>query len=50
MSVATIGIDIAKTVFQVHGVDASSQVVLRRRLGRSELIADSGSSRPGIPT
>lgn len=38
MSVATIGIDIAKTVFQVHGVDASGQVVLRRRLGRSELI------------
>ena len=38
MSVTTIGIDIAKTVIQVHGVDASGQVVLRRRLGRTQLI------------
>ena len=33
-SISTIGLDIAKSVFQVHGVDAAGQVVLRRRLKR----------------
>jgi hypothetical protein len=33
-SIATIGLDIAKSVFQVHGVDAAGQVVLRRQLKR----------------
>ena len=33
-SVTTIGLDIAKSVFQVHGVDATGQVVIRRRLKR----------------
>ncbi len=31
-AVTTIGLDIAKLVFQVHGVDATGQVVVRRRL------------------
>jgi hypothetical protein len=31
-SVATIGLDIAKPVFYVHGVDAAGQVVVRQRL------------------
>lgn len=35
--VATVGIDLAKSVFQVHGVDATGQVVLRRKLRRSEI-------------
>jgi transposase len=35
--VTTIGLDIAKSVFQVHGVDAEGQVVLRRRLTRAQL-------------
>ena len=39
MSVVTIGLDLAKSVFQVHGVDAAGYAVLRRRLGRSELAA-----------
>lgn len=39
MPVATIGLDLAKAVFQVHGVDDAGQTVLRRRLGRSELLA-----------
>ncbi len=30
----TIGLDIAKSVFQVHGVDAAGQVVIRRQLKR----------------
>ena len=32
--VATIGLDIAKSVFQVHGVDASGKVIVQRRLTR----------------
>ena len=31
-TVTTIGFDIAKSVFQVHGVDAAGQVVIRRQL------------------
>jgi transposase len=30
-SISTIGLDIAKSVFQVHGIDAAGQVVLRRQ-------------------
>ena len=33
-TVTTIGLDIAKSVFQVHGVDAAGQVVVRRQLKR----------------
>ena len=33
-TVTTIGLDIAKSVFQVHGVDAEGNVVLRRQLKR----------------
>ena len=33
-SITTIGLDIAKSVFQVHGVDANGQVVMRRQLKR----------------
>jgi len=33
----TIGIDLAKNVFQVHGVGAGGQVVLRRKLRRAHL-------------
>jgi hypothetical protein len=32
-TVTTIGLDIAKSVFQVHGVDAAGQVVIRRSGG-----------------
>jgi transposase len=33
-TITTIGLDIAKSVFQVHGVDADGQVVVRRQLKR----------------
>jgi transposase len=36
--IITIGLDLAKTVFQVHGVDATGAAVLRRRLRRSEVL------------
>ena len=38
-SISTIGLDIAKSVFQVHGVDAAGQAVLRRQLRRRHVLA-----------
>jgi transposase len=38
-AVKTIGLDIAKSVFQVHGVDADGQVVIRRKLKRRYVLA-----------
>lgn len=37
MTIIRIGLDTAKHVFQVHGVDENEQPVMRRRLGRSEV-------------
>ena len=39
MQVTTIGLDIAKNVFQVHGIDAREKVVVRRQLRRGQVIA-----------
>ena len=39
MDITTIGFDIAKGVFQVHGVDGAGEVVLRRRLSRGQVLA-----------
>jgi transposase len=36
--ISTIGLDIAKHVFQVHGIDDSGAVVVRRRLRRSDIL------------
>ncbi len=36
--VVTIGLDIAKSVFQVHGIDAAGAVVLRRQVRRAHLL------------
>ncbi len=33
-AITTIGLDIAKSVFQVHGIDAEGKVVIRRQLKR----------------
>ena len=39
-SITTIGLDIAKSVFQVHSVDAAAgQVVMRRQLKRRQVMA-----------
>lgn len=46
MKVITLGLDIAKRVFQAHGVDAAGRAVLRRKLGRSE-VADFFRALPG---
>ena len=36
--VTTIGVDIAKNVFQVHGIDAAGEVVIRRKLRRGQVL------------
>jgi transposase len=36
--VSTIGLDIAKSVFQIHGVDADGTVVIRKRISRSKVL------------
>ena len=47
--VTTIGFDIAKSVFQVHGVNAADQPVIRRQLQRRQVIAffEKVASMPG---
>jgi transposase len=37
--VSTIGLDIAKSVFQIHGVDIDGAVVIRKRITRAKLLA-----------
>jgi len=46
MEVTTIGLDLAKHVFQVHGVDASGSVVLKRRLRRREVLTFFAALKP----
>jgi transposase len=38
MEITTIGLDLAKSVFQVHGVDATGQVVVRKSLRRAQML------------
>jgi len=38
-AIVTIGLDIAKSVFQVHGVDRNGAVVVRRRLPRGKVLS-----------
>ena len=38
-AITTIGLDIAKSVFQVHGVDGAGRVVIRRQLKRRYILA-----------
>jgi hypothetical protein len=39
MQVATIGLDLAKHVFQIHRIDAAEKVVVRKQLRRSQVMA-----------
>jgi error-prone DNA polymerase len=39
MSISMIGLDTAKTVFQIHGVDETGRAEIRRKLRRNDLIA-----------
>ncbi len=44
--VITIGVDLAKNVFQVHGVDAEGSVVVRRQLKRGQMLPFFKKQRP----
>jgi transposase len=53
MNITTVGIDLAKATFSLHGVDAVGQVLLRRTIKRSqlrELIAKLRACRIGLET
>ena len=39
LAITTVGLDIAKPVFQVHGIDARGSVVVRRQLKRRYVLA-----------
>ena len=45
MQISTLGIDIAKNVFQVHGVDAAKKVVLKKQLRRGQMLSLLASCR-----
>jgi nitroreductase family protein len=47
--ITTIGLDLAKHVFQVHGIDAQGTTVLRKRLRREFLWRRPPSCPPGLP-
>ncbi len=36
--IITVGLDLAKNVFQVHGADAAGRAVLRKKLRRSQVL------------
>ncbi|HEX9073514.1 MAG TPA: IS110 family transposase [Pseudolabrys sp.] len=44
--VSTIGLDIAKSVFQVHGVDDTGAVVIRKRISRAKVLEFFGGLSP----
>lgn len=48
MQVTTIGLDLAKNLFQVHGVDAEGATVIRKRLGRSSLLSFFSKLPPSV--
>ncbi len=39
MKITTVGVDLAKTVFQIHGVDDRGRAVLRKQLKRTEMLS-----------
>lgn len=45
MKIATVGIDLAKTVFQVHGVNEHGKTVLRKQL-KGDRVAASFANMP----
>lgn len=48
MNATTIGLDIAKTVFQVHGVDRADKTVLRKQLKRARVLAFFANLPPAV--
>ena len=48
MNVTTVGLDLAKNVFQVHGIDSSGKVIIRRSLRRRQMLPFFGKLEPCI--
>ena len=48
MKAITIGLDIAKSVFQVHGEDATGKIILQKRLRRSQVLAFFAGLKPAL--
>jgi len=46
MKITTIGVDLAKNVFQVHGVDERGKAVLKKQLKRDQMAVVRPRSRP----
>ncbi|PTR12066.1 hypothetical protein C8J28_12525 [Cereibacter azotoformans] len=46
--ITTVGLDLAKNVFQVHGVDAEGAVVVRRQVKRAQVLLFFSRLRPCI--
>lgn len=38
MTITTLGIDLAKNIFQLHGVDSNGRAVVRKKLRRKDLM------------
>ena len=45
MQISTIGLDLAKNVFQVHGVDAAGKTVITKQLRRGQVLMFSQNCR-----
>ncbi len=45
-NIVTIGIDIAKNVFQLHGIDAAGKILLRKVVKRAEFLCFMGRISP----
>lgn len=48
MDITRIGIDLAKSVFQIHGVDRMGKVIARKQLRRNQMLAYFGKLKPAL--
>lgn len=48
MDVTRIGIDLAKNVFQLHGVDCAGKAILRKQLRRNQMLTYFGKLKPAL--
>jgi len=48
LEIITVGLDLAKNVFQAHGADASGRAVLRKKLRRDQVLAFFGQLPPCV--
>ena len=48
--VITIGLDIAKSIFQVHGVDEAGAILIRKRISRAKMLEFFANLKPCLVT